>query len=231
MLKINNYNSEILHDISFEIKDNLIILGSNGAGKSTLSKVMCGIIDNDNILLNNKKITNYTSKEKTQWLNYIPSKLDIFDEYMSVEEFLQLSFIQKDLSKTQEVLDALDLTHLKDHACQTLSSGESQLLLLASAIAHNAHITFLDEPTSNLDQKRVKKVYELLKKGNHLKTKVIITHDLNLAFNLGYDVLFIQEGKIAYEGESQTFFSEHNLKQFFGDAVKRLDNCIVSNLS
>ena len=54
MLEINNYNSSILHEISFRLEDNenLIILGENGAGKSTLAKVLSNLIENDKVKIN-----------------------------------------------------------------------------------------------------------------------------------------------------------------------------------
>jgi iron complex transport system ATP-binding protein len=86
MLKVDNFSNYILDDISLTIdKKNLIILGSNGCGKTTLAKVISGL--NDNGVLDNKRI------------NYIPTKLDIFDEFMSVNEYLELSNLYGDMQK------------------------------------------------------------------------------------------------------------------------------------
>ena len=53
MLAISNYSSQILNEITFELKEgeNLLILGQNGAGKSTLAKVLCHLIENDSVLI------------------------------------------------------------------------------------------------------------------------------------------------------------------------------------
>jgi iron complex transport system ATP-binding protein len=230
MLKIHNYSDDILHNITFEVTDNLVILGANGAGKSTLAKILCGITANLNVTLFNKPMQQYPLKQKTELINYIPSKFDIFDEYMNVEEFLQLSFIDDNRLSVDTILSLLDLEPLKTHSCKTLSSGESQLLLLASAIAHNAKITFLDEPTSNLDQQHIQKVFSVLKDQKYLNTKVIITHDLNFAFKLGYNVLFIDKGRVAFYGKNDDFFDEHNLTTFFNNSIKKVNDHIVSNL-
>ena len=91
MLKIDNYNSQILDNISFELNSkNLIILGPNGAGKTTLAKVLSGIINNDSIKIDNINPSKTHGKLKTKMINYIPAKLEIFDSFITVEEFVLL---------------------------------------------------------------------------------------------------------------------------------------------
>ena len=96
MLEIKNYNSSILHEISFFLKENenLIILGENGAGKSTLAKVLSNLILNDKVELLGENISKISDLKRTQLINYIPPKLSIFDEYVTLREFLELSFIE-----------------------------------------------------------------------------------------------------------------------------------------
>ena len=101
---------------------------------------------------------------------------------------------------------------------------------MASAILHNAKYTILDEPTSNLDPKRVKTIFNLLQNEDYLQNKIIITHNLNLAFQLGFEILFIENGKIKYYGSNEEFFSDSNLQNFFDESVKKVDNNILVNL-
>jgi len=86
MLSITNFNNTILTEINFHLKndENLIILGSNGAGKSTLAKVACGIIDSNSVKLFDKELNNLSAKQRAELINYIPPKLEIFDEYISL---------------------------------------------------------------------------------------------------------------------------------------------------
>ena len=229
MLKINNYTNYILKDISFGTDKNLIILGSNGAGKTTLAKILCGLIKSDNVDINGKDPSKIYGENRTKLINYIPPKLEIFDEFISVEEFLQLNNLFGTIS-TNEVLTLLQIDYLKDKSCKNLSSGESQLLLLAGAILHNSQFTILDEPTSNLDPKKIKTVYKILKDNTLLKNKIIITHNLNLALKLGYDILFIEDGKIKFQGINKDFFENKNLNTFFEGSVKKIDDNIVVDL-
>lgn len=203
MLEIKNYNSSILHEISFLLKENenLIILGENGAGKSTLAKVLSNLILNDKVELLGENISKISDLKRTQLINYIPPKLSIFDEYVTLREFLELSFIENvNNQKIDEVIKLLNLRKLEDKYCKSFSSGEKQLLLLASAIMHNAQITIFDELTANLDISRLKEVFEIFN-SDLLKQKIIITHNLDLAYALKYKVLFLSDGIIQFFGE------------------------------
>ncbi len=230
MLQIKNYSNAILHNISFELKkhENLIILGSNGAGKSTLAKILCGITPSSCITLNGQELHKVKVKERTQLINYIPAKLEIFDEYITLNEYLNLSRLHT-LLESKNMLKLLEIDHLKNKPCQQLSSGEQQLTMLATAVLHNAKITIFDEPTANLDPKKSRNVFSLLK-SNLFQSKVIITHDLNLAYKLGYDVMFIKEGKIDFLGSSKEFFHASNLDHYFGSSVKMIDEFVIVDL-
>jgi iron complex transport system ATP-binding protein len=230
MLKINNYTNYILEDISFEIADkNMIILGSNGAGKTTLAKVLSGLIDTDTVTLNEILMLDISYEKRVSLINYIPPKLDIFDEYITVEEFLALNKIY-DTHHIKDVLKKLDIVSLQNKNCKRLSSGESQLVLIASAILHNAKYTILDEPTSNLDPEKLKNVFQLLSSEKTMQNKIIITHNLNLAYKLGFDVVFIENGTIRFNGTSKEFFTQENLNTVYNNTVKKISDNIVVDI-
>ena len=229
MIKLSNYSDNILKNITLELKSkqNLIILGLNGAGKSTLAKILCGITPSS-VHYNEKILSNYSTKERTKLINYVPAKLEIFDEYLTLKEYLDLSRLHT-LLESKNMLKLLELEKLKNKPCQQLSSGEQQLLMLASALLHNAKVTIFDEPTANLDPQKSRDIFSLLK-GKLFQSKIIITHDLNLAYKLDYDVVYMKEGKIVFSDSSEKFFTESNLNDFFGTSVKRVDDEIIVNL-
>ena len=232
MLEINNYNSSILHEISFSLEENenLIILGQNGAGKSTLAKVLSNLIENNKVKIFNENINKINDFKRASYINYIPPKLSIFDEYITLREFLELSFISTvDNEKINRVIKLLNLRKLEDKFCKSFSSGEKQLLLLASSIMHDAKITIFDELTANLDISRLKEVFDIFN-SDLLKQKIVITHNLDLAYALKYKVLFMNDGIIEFFGSHQDFFDNKNLKKFYKDTIKKLDNHLVVNL-
>ena len=232
MLEINNYNSSILHEISFRLEDNenLIILGENGAGKSTLAKVLSNLIENDKVKIFNENINKMDYLKRAFLINYIPPKLSIFDEYITLREFLELSFISSvDNEKINSVIKLLNLKKLENKYCKSFSSGEKQLLLLASSMIHDAEITIFDELTANLDISRLKEVFDIFN-SDLLNQKIVITHNLDLAYALRYKVLFLKDGIIEFFGSHDEFFDNKNLKRFYKDTIRKLDNHLVVNL-
>ena len=232
MLEINSYSSTILHDISFFLKENenLIILGENGAGKSTLAKVLSNLISNNNVKLFGEKINKISDFQRAKYINYIPPKLSIFDEYVTLREFLELSSIDVvDNEKIDKIISLLKLEKLENRYCKAFSSGEKQLLLLASSIIHDAKITIFDELTANLDISRLKEVFDIFS-SDLLKQKIIITHNLDLANALKYKILFIKDGKIEFFDEHEKFFTNENLQKFYNNTILKLQNHLVVNL-
>ncbi|MGA1931440.1 ATP-binding cassette domain-containing protein [Arcobacter sp. YIC-464] len=233
MLEINNYNSSILKDISFSLNENenLIILGQNGAGKSTLAKVLSNLIENDEVKLFDENINDISDAKRASLINYIPPKLEIFDEYITLREFLELSAINNSDNNSQidKIIELLSLKKLENRFCKAFSSGEKQLLLLGSAIMHNAKITIFDELTANLDITRLKEVFDIFK-SDFLQQKIVITHNLDLAYALKFKILYLQDGQIKFFGSNEEFFSNENLQKFYNNAIIKLDKHLVVNL-
>jgi iron complex transport system ATP-binding protein len=236
-LKIDNYSNNILKNITFSLKEkeHLIILGSNGVGKTTLAKVLCGITPSSNVFLNNISLSKIYGHKRAKLINYIPPKLDVFDEFISVYEFLELGLLEANEAKKNsigidDILKTLNIIHLRDKACKSLSSGESQLLLVASALLHSANYTIFDEPTANLDPQKMQLLFNILKNNSLLKSKIIITHNLDLAYKLGYNILFLENGAIKFHGLSSNFFSQEYLNKLYGGSVQKTKENIVVKL-
>ena len=232
MLKVNNYNSDILSDITFSLEENenLIILGENGAGKSTLAKVLANLIENNSVSLFNENLENLSDQKRSEYINYIPPKLSIFDEYITLREFFELACIDLiDNEKIDRLIELLNLKKLEHKYCKAFSSGEKQLLLLGSSIMHDAKITIFDELTANLDISRLKEVFDIFK-SDLLQQKIVITHNLDLAYTLKFKVLYMKDGKIEFFGSNNDFFSDENLNKFYKGAMLKINNHLVVNL-
>jgi len=226
MLQIQNYSNYILDNITLSINKSLIILGHNGAGKSTLAKVLCGIIKSESVSINGQDFNTIAFKQRAKLINYIPTKLDIFDKYITMQEYLELSNIHGiDIEPIIEQLGIHELLHKTQ-----ISSGEESLILMASALIHGAKYTIFDEPTANLDPKRTIRLFELLKNDTTIAHKIIITHDINLANKLGYDIIYMRDGKILFHGSNQAFFTKQNLQSIFGGAIIKQEDFYRVNL-
>ncbi len=231
MLKVNSLDHDfgdtpLLAACSLHLKkgENMTILGSNGAGKSTLAKILCGIIPSRyKVLLQGSYIEELDTLKRAEMINYVPAHFSLYDDFMTVQEYLQLSRY-KHTPKEQQmltVLNQLGLQRYQHTYARQLSSGEKQLLQLASALLQSAQITILDEPTSNLDPQKTKTVFDLLNTDPAFKQTILITHDLQLAYRLGYPILYLQAGRAHYFKEG--FFEADNLQRYFQGTVM-IDN-------
>ncbi|MDQ1339279.1 MAG: cobalamin transport system ATP-binding protein [Campylobacterota bacterium] len=233
-------NKEILQNINFNLSENenITILGENGAGKSTIAKLMTGLLEsNGNIKIFDEEITKIPHKKRAARINYIPAKLDVFDDSITLNEYILLGlypyknrfevYDTKELENAHYLLKKLALFNEKDKPITLLSSGQKQLAMIIQALIQNSHITIFDEPISNLDPLNTKKIFDILKSCEYFKTKIVITHDMNFAYNLGYKILYLKDKKIVFFGECAEFFSKEKLVEFFDDSIIKTDEGIL----
>ncbi len=235
-LSIKYAKKTILNNISLDIDKHLSILGANGSGKSTLARALCNLIDYDGtISIDGKDIKELSRLDRAKLISYIPAKLEVYDPYISVEEFVLLSrfaykesfldYSEKDKRITQNTLEFLKISHLKDHTISSLSSGESQLVLIAGALTQQSKIIILDEPTANLDPHNSKIITQHIKGLKDYHQVILITHDLHLASFIDSPTLFIKDSSASYYENG--VFKDDILKELynveFTDLVVKYD--------
>jgi len=236
MIELKNVNCSfdkkvILEDVSLKIKNHLSILGANGSGKSTLAKAICGLSKYEGeVSLNATNIKDISLNEKAKLISYIPAKLDIYDSFISVEEFVLLgrfpykqnflNYSDKDRKITKETLEFLKISHLSSNIVSSLSSGEQQLVLIAQALTQQSKIIIFDEPTANLDPHNSKIIAEHIKALKEHHQIILITHDLHLASFVDSPVVFIKERATHYY--EADFFEDETLQKLYGVAFNSL---------
>ncbi len=224
-------DKSILKDVSLQVKNHLSILGANGSGKSTLARAMCDLIKYDGeVEVDSINIKELSLLEKAKTISYIPAKLEIYDPYITVYEFVLLgrfpykkSFLEyshKDQKIALNTLEFLKIQHLKEHAVGSLSSGEQQLTLIAQALAGQSKIIIFDEPTANLDPHNSKIIAEHIKGLKDYHQIVLITHDLHLACYVGSPIAFVKEKELHLFENG--FFDDENLEKLYGVAFSSL---------
>lgn len=224
-VSLSYHNEAVLKDISFELKEHLLILGANGSGKSTLAKALCGLVPyTGSITLEGSELSDIPSMERAKHIAYIPAKMQSFETFTTVEEFVLLGrypykssfkdYTPADRQIVQEALEELGLKRLASHRLHELSSGEQQLVLIAQALAQKSQILIFDEPTSNLDPKNTALFVKELKKLRKDHTTILITHDIQLASYLNDPVLFIHDKKASYHPNG--FFNKELLSAAYG---------------
>jgi len=170
------YRELIFKDFTYDFKigDSCAVTGPNGSGKSTLLKVLAGIIPQSSGKLE------YILKEATvdpdqyyQHLTFISPYLELIEEF-TLLEFLKFHFQLKEFQTGFDIDSLLEFTYLQDarnKEIRNFSSGMKQRLKLSLAYCSNSEIVFLDEPTTNLDEKGVEWYNQGLK--NHLNNRLL----------------------------------------------------------
>lgn len=226
------YQRPVLRDISFSAEENLCILGANGVGKSTLAKALSGLIPSQGeVTLNAASLQALSPASRAKIITYIPPKLESFDGLISVYEFVLMgrypykepfaSYNQEDESLVKKLIEESTLAPTQQ--ISELSSGQQQLLLITQALAQQSEIIIFDEPTANLDPKHAKDFYDALQALPKRTQKIIITHDLNLARELSFEILFLQDNEAVLYRDPALFFQRGNLEACYGVAFNVSD--------
>jgi cobalt/nickel transport system ATP-binding protein len=195
---------EVLRNISFTVQKGscVCIAGANGSGKSTLLELIGGcmkpgsgniFIDGASIIRSPKhrdKRTGIIFQEPDNQL-FMPSVWEdvafgIMKDGVSPEEGRALAY---------ESLKMVGAEHLADRPPYKLSGGEKQRVAIASVLILKREILLLDEPTAALDLRARKGIIRLLQ--NLDATKIIASHDLDMALNICDEVIFLHEGTIS----------------------------------
>lgn len=224
-VKIQKKQETILSNISFEVNQGefIAIVGCSGAGKTTLMNILSGYnypstgqiyIDGVNFLENEEYF-----KGK---IAYVPQR-QILDQSLSLAKSLEYSLklrvkgiSKKEIKKTlKNVLNILELTHVKNTIIKNLSGGEMKRAAIATEMLSNPDIFLLDEPTSGLDANIAKKIMIKLRQISNSGKTIIMTSHTTSDLDLCDKVLFMgPKGRICYYGPYKDIFNYFNVKEF-----------------
>ncbi len=215
MLNIKNlfvsYNGrEILHDVSFDVKNGevLALIGPNGAGKSTLIRAVSGVIESrGEIQTDGKNFHEMNPMERARFVAVVPQAISLPPAFSVWETVLMgrtpyLGFLGNASKHDEEIarqsLTRVNALNFSERRVGEISGGEQQRILLARALCQSTPILLLDEPTSHLDLQYQVSLLELVRdlaKENNLAVLVAM-HDLNLAARYADRVALMVAGNI-----------------------------------
>ncbi len=215
-------------DIAVARGDFITIVGSNGCGKSTILKALSRNLKpfSGAVYMNGHKMLHMNTKEVSRNLAFLtqsPSSPPQFTvrELVSYGRFPHVSWTGTLNDRDEEIVDwAIEATALEafqHREIATLSGGERQRGWIAMALAQEAEILLLDEPTTFLDIQHQLQVLELIKKMNRewKRTIVMVLHDLNQASRFSERLVAIKNGQIYKEGSPDEIITEDTLKDVF----------------
>ena len=211
------------------------LIGPNGAGKSTLLRAIAGLVRHRGELgIAGRRAAALRQQERARHVAFVP-QAPLLPAEMAVAEYVLLgrtpyvgylgSESRRDLEAVERTLARLDLTAFARRRLGSLSGGERQRAVLARALAQEAPLLLLDEPTASLDVGRQQQVLELV---DVLRTEQGLTvltamHDLNLAARYADRLLFLAGGRLVAEGSAADVLSEELIALHYGATVRVLD--------
>jgi iron complex transport system ATP-binding protein len=202
------------------------VLGANGAGKTTLLRTLAGVrpYTSGSIHIAQRDLKNLSTVERASLIAHLTGD-DVFVDKLTVRDVVatgryshhrwwQWRRTRSDDEAVEAALRDVQMATFADRTFDTLSSGERQRVWIALALAQEAPILLLDEPTSHLDIRAAQEILTLLRRlCNGGKTIVCALHDLNEAAQVADRVLLLGEQRLLAFDTPERVFS--------GSAVER----------
>ena len=202
-----------VNDISFTIKmgEVFAFLGPNGAGKTTTVEIIESIREPTSgeikILGKDIKTSFDLVKEK---IGILPQEFYSFERFTVRETLEYFSRLYEKRADIDSIIKAMDLKSEEKKLYKNLSGGLKQRVGVALSLVNDPDIVFLDEPTTGLDPKSRREVWEVIaglkKKG---KTIFLTTHYMEEAEYLADHIAIIHKGKIIAEGSLEELINKH----------------------
>lgn len=217
-LKKNFGKHEVLKGINFSVKkgDITTIIGASGSGKSTLLRCINllenptdgEIMYNGENILNSKNVPAYRAKVGMVFQNFnLFENMNVLQNCMvGLRKVLKMN---KEEAKERSLyyLEKVGMTPYINAKPRQLSGGQKQRVAIARALAMQPDVLLFDEPTSALDPQMVGEVLAVIKKlAEEGLTMIIVTHEMAFAKEISNHVVFMHNGVIAEEGNSERIF-------------------------
>jgi iron complex transport system ATP-binding protein len=214
----------------------LALLGPNGAGKSTLLKALAGLLRYEGrVEIGDFDVASLAPRKRAKRVSYVPQR-SLLRSALTVREVVALGryvhggnlggLSQNDKEAIEHALSTTHALDLHNRIFTQLSVGEQQRVLLARALASDAPILLLDEPTAALDVGEGLAVLRLIRDlAARRHTIVVVLHDLGDARSTTDRALLLKEGRVVQQGHTQDVVSAEPIRAVYG--VRLLENARI----
>jgi iron complex transport system ATP-binding protein len=218
-----------------ESGDWVALIGPNGAGKTSALRALAGLVPYEgSVALDGRDARQLGRRELARLVAFVPQKPETPPE-LTVAEYVLLgrtphiSYLggegRHDREAAGRALQRLELGGFAERRLGSLSGGELQRAVLARALAQEARILLLDEPTSSLDLGRAQLVLELVDSLRADGLTVVSTmHDLTLAGQYADRLVLLDQGAVAAEGSAAEVLSAPNVAAHYGAQVRVVED-------
>ncbi|MEC5399313.1 LPS export ABC transporter ATP-binding protein [Uliginosibacterium sp. H1] len=216
----------VVRDVSFEVGSGEVVglLGPNGAGKTTCFYMIVGLVraDGGAIHLDGTDLTHTPIHRRAQMgLSYLPQENSVFRKLTVAENIMAVLELQK-LGKAEvrarldELLNELNIGHLRDATAQSLSGGERRRVEIARALATSPRLILLDEPFAGVDPIAVIDIQKIIA---YLKSRgigVLITdHNVRETLGICDHACIINSGEVLAGGRPDEIVQNAQVRQVY----------------
>ena len=213
------------------------LLGPNGSGKTTLLRLLSGTLTaaRGGIVLDGRSIATQPRREIARRIAVVPQETHSAFDFTALEivmmgRYPHLGAFElegaSDLAIARDALAATGTGALESRRFATLSGGEKQRVVIASALAQASDVLLLDEPTASLDLGYQLDIAALLSRLNADRgvSMVVSTHDLNLAASLCTSLVLLRAGRVIAAGETRAVLTTRNVRTLYGVDAEVVDH-------
>src|SRR6056300_888175 len=208
---------------SFEKGKTSLIIGQSGSGKTVFLKCLLGLfgLDSGNILYDKDNYANLTLKKKRKIREKMGmvfqgsalfDSMDVADNVRFPLDMFTKQTKEEKNDRVQSVLKRVNIVNADAKFPSEISGGMQKRVAIARAIVMNPKYLFCDEPNSGLDPKTAILIDNLIQEitSEYNITTVINTHDMNSVMEIGEKIVFLLNGKKAWEGSKEDIFNTEN---------------------
>jgi iron complex transport system ATP-binding protein len=223
-----------LHDICVEFHSGecVSLIGPNGSGKTTLMMTLLGLLSpaSGSVRVNDRDVGALPARVRGRFASYVPQTIERIPAFSVREVVASGRFAhvaplrplsQSDRQHVERALETCGLSALADRRIDAVSGGERQKTLIAAAVAQDAQVMFLDEPSTALDPAYQLELVGLLRDWHERgRGLVLISHDLQLPAVLGGRVVALREGRVVADGDAAEILVPERLREVYGAAFE-----------
>jgi putative glutamine transport system ATP-binding protein len=223
-------------NLTIEKGEVVVAIGPSGSGKSTmlrcinaLEEITTGELLVDGVDIHDKK-TNLNEVRKN--LGMVFQHFNLYPNMTVLENVIlaPVKVLKEDkevaIKKAEKLLDKVGMLHKKNEYPTQLSGGQQQRIAIARSLAMEPDVMLFDEPTSALDPEMVGEVLDVMKSlaKESGMTMVVVTHEMGFAREVADRVIFMADGQILEDRESESFFEnpkDERAKQFLSKIINQ----------
>jgi iron complex transport system ATP-binding protein len=211
------------------------LIGPNGAGKTSALRALAGLVSFEGeVHIDGRDARRLGRRAVSRLVAFVPQKPETpaaltVAEYVLLGRTPHISYLggegKRDREAAARALLRLDLEDFAQRQLGSLSGGELQRVVLARALAQEAPVLLLDEPTTSLDLGRQQLVLELVDELRRDGLTVVTTlHDLTLVGQYAEHVVLLDSGSVVAEGTAADVLSAENLAEHYGANVRVIED-------